>query len=339
MDEVVTLGTPVDTIYIEPSKKSSQASKTVVTLLPNADTFTDPLSAVLEVLRPSTYMFRAIDAGGDWSLRFPGLVGLRCYAVIQGAIWVHIDGEPGPRALEAGSCMVLTGQQTFTMGSRMDRAPQDAVGVMRTAPWGGVVTINGGGEVYGLGGFFVFEGHQAERLLASLPTLMHFQGLAEHARLSDAMSTIMSELREPRPGGRLVAEQTALSMLVLILRQQLALGLQGGPGWLQALGDPKISRALQALHATPAASWTLSSLAREAGMSRSAFAVQFRQTVGEPAMSYLQRWRMSLAADRLLHTKDRIGEIAAHVGYESVSAFCTAFKKVMACTPRAFRNQ
>ncbi len=307
--------------------------------LPSADNFTDPLSKVLEVLRPSTYMFRAIDAAGDWALRFPGLEGLRCYAVTQGAIWVHIDGEPSPRLLEAGSCMILSGRQTFTMGSRMDRSPQDAVGVMKMAPWGGVVTINGGGEVYGLGGFFVFQGQQASLLLDTLPGVMHFQGLADHARLSAAMDTIMSELREPRPGGRLVAEQTALSMLVLILRQQLDQGIQAGPGWLQALGDPKISRALQALHAAPAASWTLASLAKEAGMSRSAFAVHFRQTAGETAMGYLQRWRMSLAADYLLHTRDRIGEIAAQVGYESVSAFCTVFKRVMGRSPRAFRNQ
>lgn len=310
-----------------------------MSFLPTAENFTDPLSKILEVLRPSTYMFRAIDAGGDWSLRYPGLEGLRCYAVTKGAIWMHIDGEPSPRQLEAGSCVILTRKQMFTMGSQMDVLPRDAIGVMKMAPWGGVVTINGGGEVYGLGGFFIFGSQQADRFLETLPGVMHFQRLPDQARLNTAMDMIMSELREPRPGGRLVAEQTALSMLVLILRQQLDLGASARPGWLQALGDPKISRALQALHAAPANSWTLASLAREAGMSRSAFAVHFRQTVGETAMNYLQRWRMSLAADQLLRTRDRIGEIAEQVGYESVSAFCTVFKRVTGHSPRAYRNQ
>jgi AraC-like DNA-binding protein len=307
--------------------------------LPTAENFNDPLSKVLEVLRPSTFMFRAIDASGDWSLRFPRLEGLRCYAVTKGSIWLHIEGEASPRLIEAGGCMILTGRKPFAMGSRMDQPCQDALGLMKMAPWGGVVTINGGGEVSGLGGFFIFKGQQANRFLETFPSAMHLQGLEEHSRLSVAMDTIMSELRDPKPGGRLVAEQTALSMLVLILRQLLDRGGQTGPGWLQALADPKISRALHALHTAPATTWSLESLAREAGMSRSAFAMQFRETVGETAMSYLQRWRMSLAADLLLHTPDRIGEIAAQVGYESASAFCTVFKKVMGRSPRTFRNE
>ena len=220
-------------------------------LLPTADDFADPLSQVLAVLRPSTYMFRAIDAAGRWSLRYPGLAGLRCYAVTQGAIWMHIDGEPAPRRLEAGSCVVLTGPQGFTMGSHIDPSPQDAIGVMTTAPWGGVVTLHGGGEVYGLGGFFRFESRQAHRLLDALPSVMHWTGLDDQDRLTAAMHTLMSELRQPRPGGRVIAEQTALSMLVLILRQQLEQGAQAGPGWLQALSDPKLGRALHALHAAP----------------------------------------------------------------------------------------
>lgn len=308
-------------------------------LLPTAQSLSDPLSEVLQIVRPSTYMFRAIDAGGAWSLRFPGVEGMRCYAVTRGAIWMHIDGEASPRELGAGSCLILTRNQAFKMGSRLDLMSEDAIGVMSAAPWGGVVTINGGGEVYGLGGFFLFEGPQAGQLLKVLPGVMHLEGLTENATLSAAMASIMSELRDPRPGGRLMAEQTALCMLVMILRQQLALGTQAGVGWLQALGDPKIGRALQALHAAPAYVWTLASLAQQAGMSRSAFALHFRRLVGEPAMSYLQRWRMQLAADRLLHSRDRIGEIAARVGYESDSAFCSVFKKVMGCSPRAYRQR
>ena len=99
--------------------------------LPTLQDLTDPLSRLLEVMRPSSYMFRAIDAGGDWALRYPGVAGLRCYALTHGALWMHIDGEPHPRRLEAGSCLVLTRRQAFTMGSRIDRPPQDAIGAHR----------------------------------------------------------------------------------------------------------------------------------------------------------------------------------------------------------------
>jgi AraC-like DNA-binding protein len=299
----------------------------------------DPLSDVLGVLRPSNYMFRAIDARGDWSLAFSGLDGIRCYAVQAGAVWIQIEGESSPRELRAGNCMVLTGRQSLKMGSRLDLAAEDAVAVMTSAPWGGAVTLNGGGEIYGLGGFFLFEDRHTIQLLEALPDVMHLDEQTESATLRTAMDVVMSELREPRPGGRLVAQQTALSILVLLLRQQLSCGGQARPGWLQGLSAPKISRALQAIHANPAHGWDLVSLARQAGMSRSALALHFRDKVGEPPMAYLQRWRMTLASDRLLHGRDRIGDIAADVGYISDSAFCSVFKKAMGCSPRAYRRQ
>lgn len=298
----------------------------------------DPLSDVLAVLRPSNYMFRAIDARGDWSLAFPGLDGIRCYALQVGAVLFQLEGESSPRELRAGNCLVLTGRQSLKMFSRLDLASEDAVAVLTSAPWGGVVTLNGGGEIYGLGGFFLFEDRHAIELLQALPDVMHLDEQTEGAALRAAMDVVMSELREPRPGGRLVAQQTALSILVLLMRQQLACGGQAGPGWLQGLGDPKISRALQAIHADPAHGWDLVSLAKQAGMSRSALALHFRNTVGEPPMAYLQRWRLTLASDRLLHGQDRIGDIAAGVGYMSESAFCSVFKKAMGCSPRAYRR-
>ncbi|EEF23687.1 conserved hypothetical protein, partial [Ricinus communis] len=299
----VTIGAGNDTIYAQKSEIPSQSSNKMF-LPPTTRTFSDPLSEILDVLQPSSYMFRAIDARGEWLLQFPGVDGLRCYAVTRGQIWIHIDGEAHPREIRAGGCLVLTCKHAIKLGSSMTRFADDAVGVMTAAPWGGVVNINGGGEVYGLGGFFMFEGQAAKQLLRSLPRVMQLENLAENAKLSVAMTSIMSELREPKPGGKLLVENTALCMLVLIMRQQLGTGDQAQPGWLQGLGDAKIGRALTALHAAPASPWTLASLASEAGMSRSAFAAHFRERMGEPAMGYLQRWRMLLAADQLLHSSD-----------------------------------
>ena len=310
-----------------------------MSLLPTKENFTDALSKVVELLRPSTFMFRAIDAAGDWNIRYPSLDGLRCYAVQKGAIWMQIEGEDSPRRLEEGSCIVLTRRQIFSMGSLVNQPPEDAVGIMNMAQWGGVVTINGGGEVSGLGGFFIFKGQHANLFLDSLPSVMYFQSLSEYSDLSLAMGSIMNELREPKFGSRLVVDQTALSMLVFILRRLLDQGTHAGHGWLLGLSDPKIGRAIQVIHTSPSFNWTLELLAQEAGMSRSSFAVHFRRLVGEPPMSYLQRWRMSLATYQLLHSKKQINDIAYQVGYESVSAFCTAFKKVMGYSPTKFRNQ
>lgn len=94
--------------------------------------------------------------------------------------------------------------------------------------------------------------------------------------------------------------------------------------------------AINAMHAEPARRWTLAALARQAGMSRSSFAVKFKAAVGSSPMDYLARWRMLLAGDKLSSTSLPISAIAASLGYESESAFSTAFKRIMGCPPRAY---
>ena len=114
----------------------------------------------------------------------------------------------------------------------------------------------------------------------------------------------------------------------------MAEGLRGGVGWLFALADKQISAAIGAMHEDPAHGWTLQALAERAGMSRSTFALKFKAMVGASPMDYLTRWRMLLAGDRLASSSDPVSVIALSLGYESESAFSTAFKRVMGCSPR-----
>jgi AraC-like DNA-binding protein len=124
-------------------------------------------------------------------------------------------------------------------------------------------------------------------------------------------------------------------MLVQALRLHLEEG-KAGVGWLFALADKQMAAAITAMHADPAHPWTLQDLAERAGMSRSSFALKFKQTVGTSPMDYLTRWRMLLAGDRLAHSSDPVSVIALSLGYESESAFSTAFKRVMGCSPRQY---
>jgi AraC-like DNA-binding protein len=103
-----------------------------------------------------------------------------------------------------------------------------------------------------------------------------------------------------------------------------------------ALADKQMAAAINAMHADPAHNWTIQTLAERAGMSRSTFALKFKATVGASPMEYLTRWRMLLAGDRLTHSGDPISVIALSLGYESESAFSTAFKRVMGCSPRQY---
>jgi AraC-like DNA-binding protein len=128
-------------------------------------------------------------------------------------------------------------------------------------------------------------------------------------------------------------------MLLLALRIVLAKGPDGGIGWIYALGDRQLGAAMNALHGDPARKWTIQSLADVAAMSRSTFALRFRERVGESPIDYLTRWRMLLAAERLLGSRDTIAVIAPSLGYDSDSAFSTAFKRVMGCAPRDYARQ
>jgi AraC-like DNA-binding protein len=132
------------------------------------------------------------------------------------------------------------------------------------------------------------------------------------------------------------AQQLATSMLIHALRLHLTAASKSGVGWLYALADAKMATAITAMHEEPSRRWTLQLLAERAGMSRTSFAVRFKETVGESPMGYLTRWRMLLAGDRLTTTTDSISVLASALGYESESAFSTAFRREMGCSPRQY---
>ena len=108
--------------------------------------------------------------------------------------------------------------------------------------------------------------------------------------------------------------------------------------WLRAVADPQVGRVLRAMHEQLDHSWTVEELASRGGMSRAAFALRFKQLVGEAPLEYLTRWRM-YKASRLLRDRDRkILQVANSVGYDSDGAFNRAFKRVLGVSPGAYRR-
>ena len=222
----------------------------------------------------------------------------------------------------------------FRLASDLTLPPVDALAVFRGD--GAVATYNGGGDFFGVGGYFDFAGDHAGMLLGALPPIVHIRNELDKAALRWSMERLMQELREPQPGGFLMAQHLAHLMLVQALRLHVADGSKGGVGWLSALADKQMGAAISAMHDDPARRWTLQELAERAGMSRSTFALKFKGTVGSSPMDYLTRWRMLLAGDRLTNSGDPVSVIALSLGYESESAFSTAFKRVMGCSPRQY---
>src|SRR5271170_6579569 len=296
----------------------------------------DPLSDVLSLLKPRSYRSGGFDVGGDLAVKFPKHEGIKCYAVISGQCWLSVEGVTDSVRLTAGDCFLLPLGLPFSLATDLTLTPVDFLTLLSTKPNGSTVTRNGGGNCFLAGGHFVLAGGHADLLLGFLPPIVHIRKESDKAAMRWSLERMMEELRDPRPGGVLVAQQLAYMMLVQALRLHLAQGSRGGVGWLFALADKQMSAAITCMHDDPAHRWTLQELAERVGMSRSIFALRFKETVGATPMEYLTRWRMMLAGDRLTNSSDPLSAIAVSLGYESESAFGKAFKRVMACSPRQY---
>ena len=297
----------------------------------------DPLSDVLSLLKPQSYVSAGFDAGGDWSIRFSNQRNrMKCYAVVAGECWLSVEDVAEPVRLRSGECFVLPSGRDFRLASDVALPPAESGRFFPPAHPGGIVTVNGGGDFYLVGSRFAVSGRNSGSLLRMLPPIVHVRRASEQAALRWSVERMREELREQRPGSALIAQHLAHMMLVQALRLHLDDGPAGGVGWFFALADKQLGAAIAAIHADPAYRWTLKELAERAGMSRSSFALKFREMAGETAMEYLARWRMLLAGDRFENTSQSVSAVALSLGYESESAFSTAFKRVMGCTPRQY---
>ncbi|MBB3121685.1 AraC-like DNA-binding protein [Massilia violacea] len=157
--------------------------------------------------------------------------------------------------------------------------------------------------------------------------------------MSWALQRLAHELAAPSPGSSIVVQNLGQIMLVQVLRLYLAQEENSTPSWLIALADPRVGAAIQAIHANPARPWTVADLAKAAGVSRSTLALRFKQKAGVAPLDYVSRWRMQLAARALKTETSTISSIGQKLGYDSDSAFSHAFKRIMQCSPREYRDK
>jgi AraC-like DNA-binding protein len=299
----------------------------------------DPLSEVLSLLKPRSYVSAGFNAGGHWSIQFSNQQQyIKCYSVVSGECWLLVEDVPDAVRLKVGDTFVLPSGRSFRLASDLNLEPVESSAIFPPARAGGIVTFNGGGDFFLIGSRFALTGNHVGLLLAMLPAIVHIQNESEQAALRWSVERMMQELREQQPGGHLVAQHLAHMMLVQALRLYMAKGLNGGAGWLLALSDEQMGKVINVIHDNPGHNWKLQELAEHAGMSRSSFALRFKETVGASPMEYLTRWRMLLAGERLASSNDTIAVIAQSLGYDSESAFSTAFKRVMKSPPRHYAD-
>lgn len=297
----------------------------------------DPLSDVLSLLKLRSYAAGGFDAGGDWSIAFGQDEGsIKFYAAVSGECWLSVDGVAQDVLLKRGDCLLLPSGRAFRVASDLTLPSVDVLTTGPAFKEGGVTLYNGGGTFFSVGANFAVTSEHADLLIRMLPPLVHIRNEPDKAALRWCLDRMRQELREQQPGGFLVAQQLATMLLVAALRAHLAEESSGAVGWLYALADPQMAAAINAMHENPSGPWTLQSLAERTAMSRTTFTVRFKEMTGVSPIEYLTQWRMMLAGDRLANSNDSVSEVARAIGYESESAFSTAFKRLKGCSPRQY---
>jgi AraC-like DNA-binding protein len=305
----------------------------------------DPLGEALHVLRMSGTFYCRSELSAPWGLDLPPEPQSMWFHVVSaGQCWLEVEGAE-PRLLQPGDfALVPHGQGHLLVSEPGAAAPRvDALDYDYASDRYAILRYGGGGAPTNLVCGTVRFGHPAARnLVALLPRTIVVEGARSLATEVDWMYStlrlIAAEGRELRPGGEAVITRLSDILVIQAIRAWIAGDPAGQTGWLGALQDPRIGRAMSLVHRNPATPWSVASLAREAAMSRSAFAARFTELVGEPVMQYVTRWRMQVAVDWLQHDHTAVTEVAARLGYESEAAFSRAFKRTVGISPGAARR-
>lgn len=311
----------------------------------------DALARLLDGPRGrDAYLLRA-SMEPPWAVRLADEAPLGLIAVLRGGFTLTTDdGEA--LVLEAGSVTVAKGPEPCTLADPPGTEPQVVVlpGERCVTPDGEDATeqmtlTSVGPRAWGndpdgstvmLIGCYQVRGEVSQRLLAPLPPVMH---LPSGVLRTPLVPLLADEIVKDEPGQAAVLDRLFDLLLVAAMRAWLADEADGQVGWYAAQTDPVVGPVLRILHEEPGHPWTLAELATRVGTSRATLAKRFGDRVGEPPMTYLTRWRLALAADRLLEPESTVEAVAREVGYGSAFALSTAFKREHGVRPREHRER
>jgi AraC-like DNA-binding protein len=326
----------------------------------------DPLSDVLRSVRLRGAVFWYVSCHGEWVAESPAThdIGdvvmpgsehvLGYHLIVKGSSWAAADGV-APVRLEAGEIVVFPRGDAHVLASAPGlRAPADVNGYRTLAarpdqrpmplayygsevlpgPW--APTADDGTVV--VCGFVGCDLRPFNPLIEALPRLLHLPAGAVGDWVAPVLHQAVSESRGNRPGSAAVLERVSEMVFVDAARRYLEALPSDASGWLAALRDRHVGRAIALMHEQPAEPWTLDELGRQVGLSRSALHERFVELAGQPPMQYLTNWRMQCGARLLREGNATVATIAQDVGYDSEAAFARAFKRLVGQPPAAWRR-
>lgn len=296
----------------------------------------DPFSQIIGLLKPQAVFWRLVEAHNSWTIGFRPTNIVVFGLVIEGAC--HVEREDGISfELEAGDFLLMAAPPNWTMAAFGGGAAAVDFGavienprlILSPAPAAQITRF--------MAGNFAFSPANRDLVSTLMLPIVHVRSNDVGAsRLRALLATFGDEATTERPGRSLVLDRLLELVLIEALRYRPSDIGDGRSGLLSGLADPRIGNALRIMHADTKQPWTLASLARKVGMSRSAFASRFLQLVGVPPIEYLATWRMRLAKSALASLQVSMVDIAEIAGYQSVSAFSTAFKRETGLSPTLY---
>lgn len=297
---------------------------------------TDLLSQMLTLIRLQGELVFSANLTRPWALRFDA-GSAYFYVVSEGAVTVQVDGEP-PVHATSGDLLMLPRGTGHVLSDGDGGVPARATRLMTeqfTAERLSLRQGGGGARTQLVVGAFHFDSESVPWVVSSLPAVIHMAKADGQTTgwLEGLAHFMMVEAHEVHPGSSLMISRLIDVLVIRILRTWAQTEKAGDTGWLGALADARISRALKAIHDEPFRRWSVAELAHVAGMSRSSFAERFSTLVKEPPLSYQSRWRLTLAHTLLRQGDVRVSDVARQVGYDSEAAFSRAFKAQFGLAP------
>lgn len=325
----------------------------------------DPLSDVLGSVRLRGAVYYYVNLRDEWVAETPAALQLAqavmpgtehvlaYHLFVKGSGWAATDGM-APQRVESGDIVMFPRGDAHVLSSapglQSQRDDSDWQLVTRDDPKPIVVAyIDGalrpGAEVpvgeasaIVICGFIGCDLRPFNPLIAALPRLLHLRARDVGPWIAPVLDQAVAESRRRRPGSAAALERVSEMVFVDAVRRCLDTLPEDASGWLAALRDRHVGRAIGLLHERPADPWTIDELGRQVGLSRSALHERFAQLVGQPPMQYLANWRMQRGARLLREGDATVATIAQEVGYDSEAAFARAFKRLVGQPPAAWRR-
>ena len=334
-------------MHREPNDQSSpilvQSSQALVELDRTAIvTLVDPLSDLLDLSRVQGALMASVRARAPWGLDLAQRPGAAFHAITSGTAWARVD-DSEPVQLMPGDVFLLPSGSRHRLSSTPDGncVPFDSSTKARLITPEGDLDLGGSGALTTFVCAAVdYDFEVADPLMGLLPAVIHVPADPVAGRDVAAIVELLAlEVGARRPGSRAAAARLIDALLIDAIRHWLDRQAESEvPSWLRALRDPVLAQIIAALHARPAEPWTVESLAREVHVSRATLARRFAEVVGEPPLTYLTRWRMHLASQRLKYSTETVEAIAREVGYTSEYAFNRAFARHRGQPPGRYRR-